>query len=38
MGANLTDEAYIPHLSRLKNIGIGNMGRNIILKLIVPIG
>ena len=38
MGANLTDEAYIPHLSRFKNIGIGNMGRNILLKLIVPIG
>lgn len=38
MGSNLTDEAYIPHLSRFKNIGIHNMGRNILLKLIIPIG
>ena len=38
MGTNLTDESYIPHLSRFKNIGIHNMGRNILLKLLVPIG
>ena len=38
MGSNLTDASYIPHLSRFKNIGIHNMGRNIILKILVPIG
>jgi len=36
IGSNLTDQAYMPHLSRLKNIGIANMGRNISFKLIVP--
>lgn len=38
IGSNLTDRSYIPHLSRLKNIGICSMGRNITLKLIVPWG
>ena len=36
IGSNLTDEVYMPHLSRLKYIGIGNMGRNVTFKLTVP--
>ena len=36
IGSNLTDQAYTPHLSRLKYIGIANMGRNISFKLVVP--
>ena len=36
-GDDLTDRAYMPHLSRLKYIGIANMGRNVILKIIVPL-
>ncbi len=36
IGSNLTDQAYMPHLSRLKYIGIANMGRNISFKLVVP--
>jgi len=36
IGTNLTDRAYMSHLSRLKPIGICNMGRNISFKIIVP--
>ena len=36
IGSNLTDEAYMPHLSRLKYIGIANMGRNLSFKVVVP--
>jgi len=47
IGSNLTDEAYQPHLSRLKYAeenpvtgrrGVFSKGRNITLKLVVPIG
>ena len=34
---NLTDCAWQSHLSRLKEIGIYNMGRNITVKLLIPI-
>ncbi len=37
IGSNLTDQAYMPHLSRLKYIGVANMGRNITAKLVLPI-
>ena len=37
IGANLTDKAYMPHLSRLKYAGIYNMGRNVTLKIVMPI-
>ncbi len=36
IGSNLTNRAYMPHLSRLKYIGICNMGRNFSFKLVVP--
>jgi iron complex outermembrane receptor protein len=36
IGSNLTDQAYMPHLSRLKYIGVANMGRNVAVKIIVP--
>ena len=36
IGNNLTDAVYAPHLSRLKYIGIYNMGRNVTFKLVVP--
>ena len=36
IGSNLTDQAYMPHLSRLKYIGIANMGRNVTFKMVVP--
>ena len=36
IGSNLTDLAYMPHLSRLKYVGIANMGRNVSFKLVVP--
>ena len=36
IGSNLTDQTYMPHLSRLKYIGIANMGRNVAVKMIVP--
>ena len=36
IGSNLTDQAYMPHLSRLKYIGIANMGRNVTFKIVVP--
>lgn len=32
----VTDLAYMPHLSRLKYVGIANMGRNVSFKLVVP--
>ena len=34
---NLTDVAWQSHLSRLKEVGIYNMGRNFTLKLLIPI-
>ena len=37
IGFNLTDKAYMPHLSRLKEAGVYNMGRNITVKVAVPI-
>ena len=36
IGSNLTDQTYMPHLSRLKYIGIANMGRNVAVKMVVP--
>lgn len=36
IGSNLTDQAYMPHLSRLKYIGIASMGRNVTCKMVVP--
>lgn len=36
IGSNLTNQVYLPHLSRLKYIGIANMGRNVNFKLVVP--
>ncbi|MBP5483311.1 MAG: hypothetical protein J6X99_03510 [Bacteroidales bacterium] len=36
IGSNLTDQTYMPHLSRLKYIGIANMGRNVTFKIVVP--
>ena len=36
IGTNLTDAVYVPHLSRLKDIGIYNMGRNVALKVEIP--
>ncbi len=36
IGSNLTDQAYMPHLSRLKYIGVCNMGRSVTFKVIVP--
>ena len=37
IGSNLTDKAYMPHLSRLKEAGVYNMGRNISVKISIPI-
>ena len=34
---NLTDSVWQSHLSRLKEIGIYNMGRNFTVKLLIPI-
>ena len=34
---NLFDVAYQDHLNRLKYLGLYNMGRNIVFKLVVPI-
>lgn len=34
---NLTDAAWQSHLSRLKEVGVYNMGRNFTLKLLIPI-
>lgn len=36
IGSNLTDQAYMPHLSRLKYMGIANMGRNVSFKMVLP--
>ena len=36
IGSNLTDAVYMPHLSRLKYIGVANMGRNVSFKLSIP--
>lgn len=36
IGTNLTDAVYVPHLSRLKEIGIYNMGRNLTFKVDIP--
>ena len=36
IGSNLTNQVFSPHLSRLKYIGIANMGRNVTFKLVVP--
>ncbi len=37
-GKNLTDTRYYDHLSRLKDLGIYNMGRNITAGVIIPFG
>ena len=37
IGSNLTDKAYMPHLSRLKEAGVYNMGRNVSVKISIPI-
>ena len=34
---NLLNEKYFDHLSRYKNEGIYNMGRNFVVKLSVPV-
>lgn len=36
IGTNLADAVYVPHLSRLKEIGIYNMGRNLTFKVEIP--
>jgi len=37
-GTNLLDTKYYDHLSRLKEVGIYNMGRRITLGLVIPFG
>lgn len=37
-GDNLTDVKYYDHLSRLKQVGIYNMGRNVTVGLVIPVG
>ena len=37
IGDNLTDKVYVDHLNRLKYVGIRNPGRNITLKLEIPL-
>lgn len=37
-GHNLTDKTYYDHLSRLKQVGIYNMGMNVTLGLVIPFG
>ena len=37
-GKNLTNAKYFDHLSRLKEVGIYNMGRNITVGVMIPIG
>jgi iron complex outermembrane recepter protein len=37
-GHNLTDANYYDHLSRLKQVDVHNMGRNISLGLVIPFG
>ena len=36
IGSNLADATYAPHLSRLKYVGVYNMGRNVAFKAIIP--
>jgi len=35
---NLLNEYYYDHLSQLKSLGIGNMGRNVMIRFSVPFG
>ena len=37
-GTNLLDTKYYDHLSRLKDVGIYNMGRRITIGLVIPFG
>jgi len=37
-GKNVTDEKYYDHLSRLKEVGIYNMGQRITFGLVIPFG
>lgn len=37
IGENLTDKVYVNHLNRLKYVGIHNPGRNITVKLEIPL-
>ena len=37
-GTNLLDTKYYDHLSRLKEVGIYNMGRRITFGLVIPFG
>jgi iron complex outermembrane recepter protein len=37
-GTNLLDKQYFDHLSRLKEVGIHNMGRRITFGLVIPFG
>ena len=37
VGENLTDKVYVDHLNRLKYVGIRNAGRNITVKLEIPL-
>ena len=35
---NLFNRAYVSHLNRLKDMDIYNMGRNVCVKLVIPVG
>ena len=37
VGENLTDRVYVDHLNRLKYVGLRNPGRNLTLKLEIPL-
>ena len=37
VGENLTDKIYVDHLNRLKYVGLRNPGRNLTLKLEIPL-
>ena len=37
IGENLTDKVYVDHLNRLKYVGIRNPGRNITVKVSIPL-
>ena len=37
VGENLTDRVYVDHLNRLKYVGLRNPGRNVTLKLEIPL-
>ena len=37
VGENLTDKVYVDHLNRLKYVGLRNPGRNVTLKLEIPL-